>query len=115
MLISKPNGKEGEVKVMSKWILTDEIRNGIAKDIISFIEQHKDLSEGDERTLNLYNKGISPAQFEKLMGELEYGEPDCETNGWQWYFWHTFTKEGAKRVLLSGCGYTFDIMMTVKG
>lgn len=47
---------------------------------------------------------MSPEDADKILKNHGFEQGDFDSNGWDWDFWHTYTKDGVK-YCLSGSGW----------
>lgn len=96
----------------SRWELSNELQNKYIPIVQAFIDKIESEDEDESSELDLSDTGLSPYTMQKLLEGMGYEEKDVDTNGWQWDFWITMTKEGFKPLCLSGTGITFTMQLS---
>ena len=102
---------------ITRWDLTDEIRNGIGvkiKDWIDDIETNFHIlqEEKDEEELDLTDCGINPYQLERFLEELGFEYYDLDKNGWDMDYWIYFRRNGFK-IHICGIGIIHELKLVV--
>lgn len=102
---------------MTRWKLTDEIRNGIGvkiKDWLDYIETNFHIlqEEKDKEELDLTDYEINPYQLWKFLEELGFERYDSEKNGWEMDYWIYFEKNGFT-VYISGTAIINELKLVV--
>lgn len=68
-----------------------------------------------KKTISLNDTTLNPYNITSILEELGYEEVNFDSNGWEWDFWFTFVKNGAKDIVVQGCGITFDLQISLGG
>ena len=87
-------------------IMKEELQNkfkSIQKDLVDHANVSFDLLLKGE--ISNFETLLSPGDITHLLGERGWDtNDDFDSNGWQWDFWFTMSKDNAT-VSISGCGY----------
>lgn len=101
---------------MSKWILTDEVREKYLPIIKEHIDKIRNcnLEEMDRYNvaLNLSDTELNPYTLGKLLEEFGYEKVDMDRNGWEMDFWIVYEKSGYPLILVRGTGITFELFLS---
>lgn len=118
---------KGEEMNENRWILTDEIRNEFKPLVSVFFQKLENMTpeqaesaEDSEFEMNLSDMGINPYQLRQLLEEMGYEHDYQDDNGWELDFWvYMNRKDGqsfpscCERMVISGCGMTFELKLGV--
>lgn len=93
----------------NKWKATREQKDKFVPMINEFIEKMKENPDATA-DIDFYNQGISPTQLRDILtDELGFEEKAFDTNGWEWDFWITMSKDGID-YMIAGTGMTFELV-----
>lgn len=105
---------------MNRWILTQEVVDDIKPFLREWFDEVENAECADDIALDLSDMHINPHQLETLLEEFGYERDDMETNGWEMDFWIYMTRtdgkhfdSGCENIVISGCGMTFSLMLSV--
>lgn len=101
------------MEIENRWILDADTKNKYTPIIKDFI----DNLENKKKTKNLLTKDFSdtklnPSKLGLILEELGYNTVAHDDNGWELDFWITYKKEGYKPLMISGCGMTFELILS---
>lgn len=84
----------------------------IGEELIPYLDDES--IERNINALDLSDKDINPAIAVKLLEELGWTNNDIDRNGWQMDFWATMSHPNGYELCVEGCGYTFNMALTVR-
>ena len=100
---------------MNRWKLTEELKNEYLPVIKNFINKLESIDPEESRNYlkkDFSDTKLNPSKLKELLEILGYEETDMDTNGWEWDFWITMSKEGYKDISINGCGMTFELLLS---
>ena len=113
----------------NRWLVTNEIRSKFLPILQNYLSKMESLTEANMERMEdkdfgivFSDTGINPYQLQTLLEELGYELIDNERNGWELDFWIDMERSdlkefpsGCERLVIYGCGMTFELKLTVKG
>lgn len=89
------------------WHLTQEEKDKY----VPFIKESIKKLKAGEENIDLTKTELTPNDVGDILEELGYDRISFETNGWEMDFWIEYGKFEEKKLIVSGCGMTFDLIM----
>lgn len=97
---------------MSRWELTDEVKEKYLPVIQELIKQIEESDNTEEIYKDFSDTKLNPYTLKELVCSLGYEDNDgMDTNGWEMDFWIYLNKDGCKTLCLSGTGITFELKL----
>lgn len=100
---------------MSRWDLKDEVRNKYIPMVKSFTEEVEKVDvENSDKLLkkDFSDTELNPYTLGTILESLDYTRDKQDDNGWELDFEITYIKEGYRRIMITGCGMTFELKLS---
>lgn len=112
---------------MSRWNLSEDVRNEYKPMVEKFIKKMEALSyeefrelDSEEATLNFSDTKLVPFTLLELLREFGYENAEFDNNGWELDFWIYISREDmefpstCENLCIHGCGMTFELNLTLQ-